>query len=265
MKRLLNLIAVALLGLTALPVFAAGQSGAVIMHGQGETPSHVDELASALRRENVIVLAPELPWSGRRSYNRSVTDADAQIDAAIADVKTQGARRVYLIGQGLAASYALRYGSRPGVNGIVAIAPNHAPESSLYATSFRDEIRRAREHVSQGRPQAILEFLDLQWGSLRNRATATAQSFLSYFDASGPMNMTRNVQALRPDVLVLWIVPQADSRGARAASVEAYQRLPYHPGSRLVELPVEYRSVSTGAVPAIVEWMRDTVAHIPGE
>lgn len=262
MYRFLRLFALVVFAVVALPAAGAGQSGAVIMHGQGQSPDQFAELADALRREGVLVVTPELPWSGRRSYTRRVTDADAQVDAAIAGLQTQGARRVFLIGHGMAASYALRYGSRPGVNGIVAIAPNHAPESDLFSTSFRDELRRAREYISQGRPQAILEFLDLQWGNLRSRASATAQSFLSYFDAAGPMNMTRNVQALKPDVLVLWIVPLGDSRGARESSVEAYKRLPYNAGSRLVELPVDYRNITSAAVRPTVEWMRDSVAHI---
>lgn len=262
MNRLLGSIAVALWGLVALPAAGAGLSGAVVMHGQGESPSQVADLVSALQRENVLVVAPELPWSGRRSYDRSATDADAQVDAAISGLRDQGARRVYLIGHSLGASYALRYGSRPGVNGIVAIAPNHAPESPLYITSFANEVRRARELIAQGKPQAILEFLDLHWGSLRTRATATARSFLSYFDAAGPMNMTRNVQALRPDVLVLWIVPLGGDRGARQSALDLYKSLPYNAGSRLVELPVDYRNVTSASVPTIVDWMQDTVAYI---
>lgn len=127
MKKLSSWIAVLLLGLLALPASGAGQSGAVVLHAQGETPSQVSELASALQREGVLAIAPELPWMRGRSYNRPVTDADAQIDAAIANLKDQSDRRVYLIGHALGASYALRYASRPGVNGVGAIAANHAP------------------------------------------------------------------------------------------------------------------------------------------
>jgi pimeloyl-ACP methyl ester carboxylesterase len=232
------------------------------MHGHGEAPAHVGDLVGALQREGVLAIAPELPWAGRRSYSRSVTDADAQVDAAISNLKDQGARRVYLIGHRLGASYALRYASRPGVNGVVAIAPDHAPESALYVSSFANEIKRARTYIAQGRPQAQLEFSDLSWDNLRTRASATAQSFLSYFDAAGPMNMTRNAQTLRPDVLVLWIVPQGNPRGIREASIEAYKRLPYHVGSRLIELPIPHSDVVNAAVPSIVGWIRDSAAYI---
>lgn len=262
MKRLLCRIAVLLCGLLAQPASGAGQSGAVVMHGHGETPAQVAELTNALQREGVLAIAPELPWSGARSYSRSVTDADAQVDAAISNLKDQGARRVYLIGHGLGASYALRYASRPSVNGVVAIAPNHAPESPLYLSSFANDLKRARAFVAQGKPQTLLEFSDLSWDNLRSRALATAQSFLGYFDAAGPMNMTRNAQTVRPGVLVLWIVPQGNPRGTRQASIEAYKRLPYHVGSKLIELPIPYADIRAASVPNIVEWMRDSVAHI---
>jgi pimeloyl-ACP methyl ester carboxylesterase len=261
MNGLLQWFAVALLAFIALPVSGAGLSGALVLHGKGESPDRLAELVDALRRENVIVAAPEMPWSGRRLYDRNVPEADAEIDAAIKGLREQEARRVYLIGHSLGASYAVRYGSRPGVNGIVAIAPDHVPESPRYINTFANDIRRARELIAAGRPQSIFEFLDLLWGNRRSRARTSAGTFVSYFDTAGPMNMTRNAQALRPDVLVLWIVPAGDP-AARQSALDLYQRLPQNPGSRLVQLQVDYSQVMSASVPTILEWMRDSVAHI---
>ena len=264
MNRLFRCFVIVLLGVMPLPVVGAGQSGAVVIHGKGESPERVKAIMNALRLENVLVAAPELPWSARRLYDRPASDADAEVDAAIAQLRSDGARRVYIIGESLGASYALRYASRPGVTGIVAIAPNHAPESPLYIRSYADDIRKARDLIASGRPQALLEFLDVIWGDRRNRITTSARSFLSYFDPTGPLNMTSIVQGVRRDVLVLWIVPQGDSV-QRQYSLDLYQRLPKNPGSRLVELPVQYINVAGASVPAIVQWMRDTVPYIQNE
>ena len=239
-------------------------NGAVILHGNGETPQHVADLADALRRENVIVATPELPWSGRRFYDRGAIEAEREIDAAIAHVRVEGARRVYLIGQSLGATYALRYAGRPGVTGIVAIAPGHAPESAFYARSFAADLRRARDFISRGQPNALLEFLDLQWGNLRNRIRAPAGAFFSYFDPAGPLNLTRNVEQLRSDALMLWILPNDDPAGAQRAS-EAYGRARVSPGSRIVQFPAAYRVATGGAAHMIVEWMNDTVPYIRSE
>lgn len=261
MNGLLQWFAAALLAFIALPGSGAGLSGALVLHGKGESPDRVAELVHALRLENVIVAAPEMPWSARRLYDRSVPEADAEIDAAIKGLREQEARRVYLIGHSLGASYAVRYGSRPGVNGIVAIGPDHTPENPRYINTFANDIRRARELIAAGRPRTVFEFFDLLWGNRRSRVTTSAQTFVSYFDADGAMNMTRNAQALRRDVLVLWIVPSGDP-AARQSALDLYQRLPQNAGSRLVELPVDYSKVMSASVPTILGWMRDTVAHI---
>jgi alpha-beta hydrolase superfamily lysophospholipase len=240
---------------------AAGMNGAVILHGNGETPESVAALAGSLRNENALVATPELPWSARRYYDRAVSDVDAVIDAAVSALRDQGARRVYLIGQSLGATYALRYASRPGVTGVVLIAPNQGPESPLYVRTFADDLRRARELVAHGRAQQIFDFLDLQWGSRRTRARATANAFLSYFDPAGPMNFMRNVQAVGSTVLMLWIVPVDDPVSYRYA-VDAFQRARPNPGSRLIEVTGGYQQAVGGTAQTIVQWMQDTVPYI---
>jgi pimeloyl-ACP methyl ester carboxylesterase len=263
LKRIAAAFSLAFIASIATPVFAAGQSGVVILHGNGETPANVSALAYALRIEGLLVATPEMPWSSRRLYDRNAADADRDVDSAIEGTRTEGAQRVYVIGQSLGASYALRYGSRPGISGIVAIAPGHAPESPLYARSFADELTRARGLIAQGRPQAMLEFLDMQWGGRRSRSRTTAGAFLSYFDAAGPMNLTRIVQQLGPDKLMLWIVP-TDDAASRQWAVDLYGRTMHNPGSLLVEIPGPYQSASPGMVGMVTEWIRESAAHIRG-
>lgn len=254
-------LALAALCAGALPAVGAGMNGAVVLHGNGETSQNVADLADALRRQGLLVVTPELPWSGRRFYDRSVVDADAELDAAIAGLRAQGAARVYLIGQSLGASYALRYAARPGVTGVVVIAPNHAPESPQYARYFADDLRRARDLIAQGRPQALLEFLDFQWGNRRTRARAPANSFLSYFDPAGPMNLARSAEQVRNDVLMLWIVPNDDGASHQYA-LEAYKRAPSNPGSRLLEVPGNFRQATGGMALHIDRWMQETASYI---
>ncbi|HEX2826824.1 MAG TPA: alpha/beta fold hydrolase [Burkholderiales bacterium] len=236
-------------------------NGAVILHGNGETPQTVAALADAMRRENLLVAIPELPWSARRFYDRGVPDAEREIDAAVAQVRNEGARRVYLIGLGVGANFALRSAARPGVTGIVAIAPGFAPESPLFAQSFADDLRRARDFVARGRPQEVLEFLDWQWGNRRNRTRAPASSFLSYFDPAGPLNLTRSVEQIPPQTLMLWILPAQDP-GAEQRANELYARAHVNPGSRIVQLSASYQSAMTPTVRAIVDWMKDSTAYI---
>ena len=263
-QLLLRAVVAFALYVTAAASHAAGMNGAVILHGNGETPETVAILADSLRRENVLVSTPELPWSARRSYDRAVHDVDRDIERAIEAVRIEGARRVYLVGQSLGAAYALRYASRPGITGVVAIAPNHAPESPLYVRSFADDLRRARDLIARGRAQELFDFFDLQWGNRRARARASANAFVSYFDPAGPMNLMRNVQQLAPNLLMFWLVP-ADDPVSQHYAVEAYKRASLNPGSRLTVVPLGYQQATAGAARAVVEWMHDTVPYIRTE
>jgi hypothetical protein len=236
-------------------------NGAVILHGSSETPQQVEALADALRRENVLVATPELAWSPRRLYDRRALDVDQEVDAAIAGLRNQGARRVYLIGQGVGANYALRFASRPGVTGVVAIAPGFAPESPFFAQSFADDLRRAREFIARGQPQALLDFLDWQWGNRRSRMRAPASAFLSYFDPAGPLNLTRNVEQLPDQALMLWVLPAEDPGAAQRAN-DAYARARVSPGSRIMPFPAGYQAALGGMSHMIVQWMKDTVPYI---
>jgi hypothetical protein len=240
---------------------AQGMNGAVILHGNSETPQQVADLADALRRENVLVATPELAWSSRRLYDRRALDVDQEIDAAISGLRVQGAQRVYLIGQGVGANYALRFASRPGVTGIVAIAPGFAPESPFFAQSFADDLRRARELIARGRPQELLEFLDWQWGNRRSRARAPASSFLSYYDPAGPLNLSRSVEQLPNQALMLWILPAEDPGAAQRAN-DAYARARVSPGSRIVPINSGYVGAMGATARTIIEWMKDTVPYI---
>jgi hypothetical protein len=76
------------------------------------------------------------------------------------------------------------------------------------------------------------------------------------------MNMMRNAQALRKDMLVLWIVPTRGDPAARQYALDVYQRIPFNPGSKLVELPVDYSKAMYASVRTTVEWMGDTVPYI---
>ena len=45
-----------------------GPVGVVVMHGKWDKPNgHVSDFASAMERAGLLVVTPEMPWSGRRS------------------------------------------------------------------------------------------------------------------------------------------------------------------------------------------------------
>jgi pimeloyl-ACP methyl ester carboxylesterase len=240
---------------------AAGDVAAIVMHGKWGTPNGpVNAVAQALQREGYTVMSPEMPWSRRRLYDRTVEETDTHIDSEIAKLRAGGARHVFLVGHSLGAAYALHYAARAEVSGVIAIAPGHRPENARFAEWFREDVRKARELVAGGKPDEIVAFTDLNTGGRRDRLSASAAAFVSYFDPAGPLNMSRNVSSLKPSTPVLWLVPAREEPGLRQGGVALYKQLPVHPATRLMEPESDHLNAPAASAAAVIEWIRALAA-----
>lgn len=71
--------------------------GIVIMHGKGGSPSkHVSDLASNLEGKGYLVANIEMPWSGNRNYDVSVSDAENEVEKCCQICEARAHRRVGL-------------------------------------------------------------------------------------------------------------------------------------------------------------------------
>ena len=261
MERLLTLCFVLLATFGCEANAAGADIGAIVLHGKWGSPEGVvDGLVAALEREHIRVRAPEMPWSRPRLYDKGVDDADAEMDAEIAKLRDGGAKRIFLIGHSLGANHVLHYASRVPVTGVVAIAPGHRPESPAYLKAFGADVRKARAMVAGGKGAETLSFLDLNSGNRREQMTASAAAFLSYFDAEGPLNMTRNVKGMRPEIPTLWIVPIGEDPRVRPFVVELYRSLPRNPGTRMAEPDADHLSAPGASTQIVVDWIREIAA-----
>src|SRR5437868_5776646 len=76
--------------------------GIVVMHGKGGAPTKlVAGLAKWLGNQGYRVANLEMPWSGQRNYDKTVPEAVAEVDAALASLRSQGARKVFVCGHSL--------------------------------------------------------------------------------------------------------------------------------------------------------------------
>jgi pimeloyl-ACP methyl ester carboxylesterase len=257
--------AAALLALACNAVFAAaGEIGAIVMHGKWGAPDRlVNSLASALEREGYLIASPEMPWSRRRQYDRSVADADSEIDAEIAKLKARGAKQIFVIGHSLGAAHALHYGSRAELTGVIAVAPGHRPEAPRFAQSFANDVSSARALAAAGKGNETVSFTDLNTGNRRDRLTASATSFLSYFDPEGPLNMSKNVAAVNAATPVLWIVPTREESPAREGVLMLYKRLPRNPATQLAEPEADHMQAPAASTKIVIEWMRAVSSRSP--
>src|SRR5689334_6781399 len=99
MRRLLFALAAIAAGTFAMPALAA-DIGVVFLHskwGTANAPA-VKTLVEAMTSAGFLVETPDMPWSRSRAYDKDVEGALAEIDAAVARLKSRGAQRIVVGG-----------------------------------------------------------------------------------------------------------------------------------------------------------------------
>lgn len=238
-----------------------GSVGVVLLHGKWGAPERViDGLAAELRRKGFRVVTPEMPWSGRRLYDKSAEEAMAEIEAGITALRANGAKRIVLAGHSLGAAAALAYASRHALDAVVAIAPGHIPEGKRVRSLLAGSVTKAKEMVAAGKGDETEVFEDINTGDRHRSLKTSARAYLSYFDPDGPMRFSRNTADVKGNAPVLWIVPAGEEQPLRNAVMSFYQRLPANPATRLYEPPGTHIAAPGNASAEIAGWIETVVA-----
>jgi len=110
--RIFRFLLLLLAGVTfaGVPAVAGEKIGVVLMHGKNRTASEkspIGKLAYALEVADFIVVAPDMPWSRSRGFDRTYAETMAEIDRAVANLKDKGATKIVVGGHSLGANAAL--------------------------------------------------------------------------------------------------------------------------------------------------------------
>lgn len=228
--------------------------GIVLLHGKQGSPERViDALASALRAKGYAVSTPTMPWSRNRIYDATFDDALKEIDREVDLLREKGLKKVLVGGQSLGANVALGYAAaRSSIDGIIALAPAHNPESSRFRDLAADDIRRAKEMVAADKLSEKAYFTDMNMG--RSFPVKVApQVYLSWFDPDGPAVMPKSVAAIKQPLPMLFVVGSRD-RFAQAKEY-VFDRAPAHPKSKYIAVAADHLGVPTASVPEVISWI----------
>src|SRR5712671_4474723 len=171
----------------ALPRAALGlelsELGVVFVHGKGMWPGAFDGgIVNLLREAGAKVATPGMPWSFTRIYAASYQEGLREIDAAVADVKRQGATRIVIIGHSLGANAAIGYAaSRGPLAAVVAIAPGHLPEVEGLRGRTHEALLTAAQLVAAGKGDERHSFPDAIQG-VPTFVMASPFVYMSTFD-----------------------------------------------------------------------------------
>ena len=232
--------------------------GVVYLHGKGGWPGGLNGgILSALKEEGALVATPEMPWSFHRRYDATYDQALAEIDSAIAALKTDGAHRIVLIGVSLGANAAIGYAARHSeLAGVVALAPGHLPDVGNMRSFVSDAVARAKTLIVEGKGNVPQSFPDMAQGiPLTTNATPTV--YLSWFDPEGPAVIPKNAALMgtaASPVPLLWVVGKLDPIDRRGPEY-AFNALARNPKSQYVEVIAGHLTTALVARGHVIDWI----------
>jgi pimeloyl-ACP methyl ester carboxylesterase len=232
--------------------------GVVYLHGKGGWPGALNGgILGTLKEEGALVATPEMPWSFHRRYDATFDQALAEIDAAIAGLKSDGAHRIVLIGVSLGANAAIGYAARhPELAGVVALAPGHLPDVGNMRSFVSDAVARAKTLIAEGKGNVRQSFPDMAQG-IPLTTTATPTVYLSWFDPEGPAVMPKNAAlmgAAPSPVPLLWVVGKLDPIDRRGPEY-AFNALAKNPKSQYVEVIAGHLTTALVARSHVMDWI----------
>ncbi len=196
-----------------------------------------------------------MPWSRTRRLDRDFDQSMAEIDAAVEGLRARGAERIVVGGHSMGAAAALGYAARrPGIAGVVAIAPGHFIDITGFQRRVGHDYRRARRLIESGTGDRVTEFRDLNQGR-ESTVEASPRIYASWYDPEGPASMMKNAAALRPGTALLWIFGERDRLNVRRGRGYAFERAPPHPASAYAVVGGGHRTTPIEGAGRIITWL----------
>jgi pimeloyl-ACP methyl ester carboxylesterase len=233
-----------------------GAIGVVVMHGKGGSPSRfVSDLAYSLQRRGFQVENIEMPWSGRREYDVNVAGAEAEVESAISRLRTKGVNKVFVTGHSQGGIFALYFGSKYKVDGVVAIAPGGNVGNTVFREKLAEALSLARKNLDEGKGAEKVQLSDYEGGKGVYPVSTTSASYLTWFEPDGAMNQANAMKAFKAEVPVLYIAPVNDYPALARANGQLYELLPKHPLTQLYQPASSHLNAPASSAQAIGDWM----------
>jgi len=229
--------------------------GIVVMHGKGGSPTrYVSDLASSLEEKGYLVANLEMPWSGRRNYDVNVDAAEKEVQSALDTLRSKGAKRLFVAGHSQGGLFALYFGGKDLVDGVIAIAPGGSVNHPIVREKLGESVELARKLIAAGKSGEKTSFLDYEGSRGTYRITTTPIAYLSWFDPDGAMSLPKAVKAMNPRIPVLYIVPTGDYPVLLKAKQLMFSSLPSNPLTRLYEPDSDHLGAPSASRDEVVRW-----------
>ncbi len=236
--------------------------GIVVMHGKGGSPDRlVSDLASGLADKAYLVANLEMPWSGKRHYDKDVAAAEQEVTAALSELRSKGAKKVFVAGHSQGAVFALHYASKKPLDGLIIIAPGGNVATSFYQQQVGASVARARSLVASGKGDERGEFDEYEGAKGKWAISTTAAIYLAWFDPEGAMNQEKSSRSLAKTLPVLHVAPTSDYPALLRTKQATFAALPADPLTRLYEPNADHRGAPRASIDEILRWTAEVAVR----
>ena len=256
LRRFLAALSIGLfMPLAALAQAGAAKIGIVVMHGKGGAPTtFVAGLASGLESRGYLVANLEMPWSGRRQYDVSVSAAEGEVEAALKALREQGAQKLFVAGHSQGGLFALYFGGKHALDGIVAIAPGGDVSSRFYMDKVSASVALAHKLVDEGKGDEKTRLNDFEGSRGSFPVVSPPAAYLTWFDPQGAMNQPDVIRNMNPATPVLFVGPTGDYPFLVRTKQQTFDALPKNPRSTLYEPNSSHLEAPSASLDEVVKW-----------
>jgi pimeloyl-ACP methyl ester carboxylesterase len=202
----------------------------------------------------------EMPWAGRRDYDVGLEAGVDEVTRALDAMRAKGATRLFMAGHSQGGLFAVLYGGRHKVDGIVAIAPGGQVDVAAFTRALGEHVAKARQMVAEGRGDEKASFGDFEGRRGVTPLRTTAASYLSWFDPSGA-HTTRAFSQVKEGTPVLYVAPTGDYPALARARDENFAALPKHAASRLLQVSSDHLGAPSAAKDQVADWIRSVAGN----
>jgi pimeloyl-ACP methyl ester carboxylesterase len=259
LERLLAILTIAIISIilpqTAMAEMSDIKIGIVLMHGKGGSPTkYVSELASALEKKGILVANLEMTWSERRNYDVNVSVAEQEVESALTSLWGKGAQKIFIAGHSQGGLFALFFGGKHIVDGIIAITPAGNVANALFREKVGRSVEMARKLIDEGKGQEKVTLSDYEGSKGTYPIITTPATYLSWFDPDGAMNQTLVIKNMNPAIPVLFIGPTNDYPGLIKVKQLMFDSLPKNQLSKLYEPNSSHLGAPSASIEEIIRW-----------
>lgn len=260
---LLWMMSIVVFALPGLAGADAPKIGIVVMHGKGGSPDRfVNGLAAELANRGYIVANLEMPWSGDRNYDADTDAADAQIDKAIADMRSEGAQKIFVAGHSQGGAFAIHYAATHTIDGLIPIVPGGNPDSDLFRSKLYKFVNKSKKLVKDGKGGEQTELKDFEGSRGFNTIYTTPNIYLTWFGADSAMNYGKSIRKISKTVPVLFVEATGDYPGLHKYNMGIYDDLPRNKLTRLYQPKTNHLGAPEASIDEIAKWTAE-VASTP--